>query len=331
MRFLLWGVCLLFALPTRGVEPSSHAWVLSEKGTGRVLLRTHFPLFPGDEYLAPDGSWYVVEKATGWRAEATRCEDLPSAFGGRLEPGVLPPLGRSPSRVIGIIHTHSAESYRSSTTSTSQWRGEVFRIGEAMAKEFALRGLRPIHSWAVYSMEEEEAYYQSRRTLMALRKYPLSLVLDVHCETSPGAELSRREGGRRRAQVRLVVGRGVQGERALGLAFRLMEVAKREHPGLIRDLLVTRGIVNQDLHPALLTVAVGGSEEELAVTKEAARELAALISTALYPAPELGALSPSAGQVNLTEPEVGEGFLWPWAGVVGLLLAAFLLLYFTRI
>ncbi|MDI3280614.1 MAG: stage II sporulation protein P [Bacillota bacterium] len=329
--FLLWGVFFLLALPARGAEPLAPHRILYEEGTGRVLLRTHFPLFPGDEYLAPDGSWYVVVKTIGWRAEGRRRKSIPSpAFEGGLEPGEASPLGHPPARVIGIIHTHSAESYRSPAGSPPQRRGEIFRVGEVMAKEFALHGLRPIHSWAVYSADGEAAYYQSRRTLIALRKYPLSLVLDVHCETAPRAELSLRERGRHRAQIRLVVGRGSQGERALGLALRLIEVARRERPGLIRDLLVTKAIVNQDLHPALLTVVVGSNQEELALAGEAARELAALISSALEATPELGTLPPAAGRADLAGSERGGRLLWPWAGVAGLVLAALFLLYLTR-
>ena len=66
-------------------------------------------------------------------------------------------------------------------------------------------------------------------------------------------------------------------ERNLSLALKLQTLLEREHPGLCRDLNLTRNRYNQHLGDLALLVEIGAAGNTLEEARLAARELAKAI------------------------------------------------------
>jgi stage II sporulation protein P len=66
-------------------------------------------------------------------------------------------------------------------------------------------------------------------------------------------------------------------ERNLSLALKLQTILERAHPGLCRDLNLTRNRYNQHLGELALLVEIGAAGNTLEEAKLAARELAKAI------------------------------------------------------
>jgi stage II sporulation protein P len=222
---------------------------------GEVLLETGRRIVPGDRFLDESNRLFQVEKVTGFTARARLLGEV------TLPSPSAPPPGKRPE--VGIYHSHNDESYiPSSGTPSVNGRGDVHRVGDALAASLKREGFRVTHDESIHLPHDRGAYRRSRSTAWRLLRSGNDLLLDIHRDTGPRASYSRRIEGEEVAQVRIVVGRQNPNFPATDrLARELKAVADRLYPGLVKGIFYGSGAYNQDLAPARTLLLEMGTEE----------------------------------------------------------------------
>ena len=141
-----------------------------------------------------------------------------------------------------------------------------------------------VHDSPVYS----GAYTRSAATAQSyLEQYPtIELILDLHRDAAdtPTGQLATRcqIDGERAAQLMFVLGTDTrlkhpQWEQNLSLALKLQVLLEKTHPGICRDLSLSKNRYNQHFGPRTLLVEIGAAGNTLEEAKPAAMALAEAI------------------------------------------------------
>ncbi|MFS8614028.1 stage II sporulation protein P [Limnochorda sp.] len=239
---------------------------------------------PAPELLGPEGAF----------PEGAFPDGPAAAPAGILSPGP----GREP--LVLLYHTHISEMYqepgqplmepsryhRFNTTDTG-----VARAGAALARALEARGIPVLHDRGIYDVpSHSQAYAASGRAVARiLEAHPsIQVVIDLHRDTPAG--LVTTVGGRRVAQITLVVGTGTEpgGDHAswqpnLAFAQELAAALNRQAPGVFNRILrVPNRRYNQELHPNAILVELGSYHNTLAEAEAAAEILAASLAQVLH-------------------------------------------------
>ena len=189
------------------------------------------------------------------------------------------PLGEGPQ--ILIVHTHGSEAYSQSDGDTyeesdpyrtTDCTHNVVRVGEEMATVFRAHGFQVVHDTTLYDYPAYNGSYDRSKAAVEqwLEKYPtIQVVLDVHRDALAGSEgqiykLVAQEGGRKVAQVMLVVGSNAAGadhpqwRDNLAFAAALQQGLTLGYTDLARPIVLRSSSYNQQLLPGYLLVEVGG-------------------------------------------------------------------------
>lgn len=196
----------------------------------------------------------------------------------------------SPS--VAIFHTHTSETYHDDVRATDGnshvippgvFKGQVVDVGARVKEHLEQKGLTVIHDTTIYDQVHNMAYLEARQGIEELiSDYDdLNLILDIHRD---GLEHLGRDfvttkiQGRPAARVLLVISKNM-GQENLGVAQRLERIMESIYPGLLRGITVRelRGY-NQDLHPGLILMEIGG----VLSYKEEALYTAKLLSKVIY-------------------------------------------------
>lgn len=193
---------------------------------------------------------------------------------------------------ILILHTHGSEAYTpaddtdivwSSDHRTTDSRYNVVKAGDEMAAVFAEAGLSVLHDRTLYDYPNYSGSYD--RSLAAIRSYlvqypSIRFVLDIHrdaIEDNAGNQykvITAIDEDTTAAQITLVVGSDGSGlehpdwMENLRLAVAVQQEALREHPTLMRPILLRNSRYNQHAATGSLLVeigAAGNSPEEAAL------------------------------------------------------------------
>ncbi|RDV84085.1 stage II sporulation protein P [Ammonifex thiophilus] len=228
----------------------------------RVIDRLSREVAPGDEFFAPDGRHYRVERVKGKVAEARllgRDRDI-LAWEAYFEQVAVPAAVLGPDRTVAIYHTHSDESYVPTDGAASiPYRGGILKVGARFSRKLEREGVKVNHDVTPHDPHDAYAYVRSRKTATRLlQSRPLAL-FDVHRDGVPDPDFYRAYiRGSSVGQIRIVVGRQNPKMSAnLDFAKRLMSYANRVHPGLVKGIYLGRGNYNQDLSPTALLLECG--------------------------------------------------------------------------
>ncbi len=251
LAFALAGTAIRFSSPPDEVQGKLYI-LLGPRG--EVLMESGRRIVPGDRFLDESNRLFQVEKVSGFTARARLLGEV------TLTPPTSPP-GKRPE--IGIYHSHNDESYvPSSGTASVNGKGDVHRVGEALASSLKKEGFQVTHSEAIHLPHDRGAYRRSRQTAWKLLRSGHDLLLDIHRDTGPRSSYARRIGGEEVAQVRIVVGRQNPNFPATNrLARELKAVADRLYPGLVKGIFYGAGSYNQDLAPARSLLLEIGTEQ----------------------------------------------------------------------
>ena len=182
---------------------------------------------------------------------------------------------------ILIVHTHGSEAYSQSDGDTyeesdpyrtTDCTHNVVRVGEEMATVFRAHGFQVVHDTTLYDYPAYNGSYDRSKAAVEqwLEKYPtIQVVLDVHRDALAGSEgqiykLVAQEGGRKVAQVMLVVGSNAAGADHpqwwdnLAFAAALQQGLTLGYTDLARPIVLRSSSYNQQLLPGYLLVEVGG-------------------------------------------------------------------------
>lgn len=215
--------------------------------------------------------------------ESWQMQPVPSpiSLASRLESLSRVNWGNSP--LVAIYHTHTGETYRDTTSSsTKSYAWDVGRpgvgpvpgvvqVGERLTRELQRRyGIPVIHSSKVHDYPVfAYAYSNSEKTAQMLveRYSSLQLVLDIHRDEGTTVETVQ---GRQLAGVLIIVATGGGSlnhrnwRQNLETAQLLKETFDRVYPGLCRGLVIKeRARYNQHVHPGALLLEIGAHSDTL--------------------------------------------------------------------
>ena len=194
-----------------------------------------------------------------------------------------------------ILHSHTTESFTGGGyTQTSPYRTldpehNMIALGKLVAEILEEAGIGVIHDTAFHDYPSYNGAYNhaAQSTKAILAEHPsICLILDLHRDAAdtPSGQLKTacELDGETAAQLMFVLGTDERlnhpdWERNLSLALKLQTILEAEHPGLCRNLNLTRNRYNQHLGELALLVEVGAAGNTLAQARLAARELAEAI------------------------------------------------------
>ncbi len=249
---------------------------------GNVVTMTGRELDPGDHYIAADNRLYEVVETRGdvvsvKYKETIELPDISEALGAQVAGGTK---GKG---VVGIYHTHNAESYvpTSGTESKEDGQGDVLKVGKALASALEKQGIEVHWTPNSHLPHDGQAYLRSRRTATELLRTNPDTLIDVHRDATPPEVYETEIEGVPSTKVRLVVGRQNQNRAAnLEYAKRIKAVADKFFPGIIEGIFDARGNYNQDLGPKMILLEFGAHTNRLDQAEQAAEFFAKVIPAA---------------------------------------------------
>lgn len=283
-------------------ERNDGSYFSLETDLGEIVTYTARILDIGDSYIAANNNRYEVVGMDGdtIKVEVKEVISLPDVA--QILPAALTE-GESNSNnwnIIGIYHTHNAESYvpTSGIDSSDDGNGDILQVGKALANFLEAEGYEVFWSDTSHLPHDGEAYIRSRRTAMdLLEKQPVTL-LDVHRDATPPEVYETEIEGQPSTKIRLVVGRqNVNRDTTLEYAKRIKAIADEQFPDLIEGIFDARGNYNQDLGPRVILLEFGAHTNPLEQAQQAAEFFAKVIPAAAgLSSPE--AAAQEAGQLG---------------------------------
>lgn len=199
-----------------------------------------------------------------------------------------------------IMHTHTTETYMTEVTDyytdafSSRSRNtavNMVSVGEIVAEKLNTAGINTLHDKTEHDYPKYTgSYSRAAETIKGyLKKYPsIKVVLDLHRDAAASGDdkikLSTEIGGKRAAQVMLVMGSqsGNSGSfpnwrENLKLAVRLQQALEKSYPTLARPISLTGGTYNQNLTTGSLLIEFGTDANTVAEAHYSAE----LVGTAL--------------------------------------------------
>ena len=196
-----------------------------------------------------------------------------------------------------ILHTHTTESYEQTSEryeETSPYRTldpghNMLALGKLVAERLEHSGIGVIHDTDFHDYPSYNGSYSHAASAIRayLEQYPtIELILDLHRDAAdtPTGQLATRcqIDGESAAQLMFVLGTDTRlkhpnWEQNLSLALKLQVLLEKTHPGICRDLSLSKNRYNQHLGPRTLLVEIGAAGNTLEEAKPAAEALAEAI------------------------------------------------------
>lgn len=291
---------------------------------GEVITHTARILAVGDSYIAADNNRYEVVEIDGDTITVAVKEVIRLPDISEILPTAVTDEATNDNKwnVIGIYHTHNAESYvpTSGEESSDDGDGDILEVGEALATELERLGYEVFWSDTSHIPHDGEAYIRSRRTAMELLEKQPATLLDVHRDATPPEVYETEIEGQPSTKIRLVVGRqNANREANLEYAKRIKAIADEQYPDLIEGIFDARGNYNQDLGPRVILLEFGAHTNPLDQAKQAAEFFAKVIPAAA------GLSSPEAAaqEEGQLAPIAARSIVWILV-IVGLVIAGYL-------
>ena len=299
MKKWLTLLLLLCLLPAAALaEAQEQVWdIVSEDGV--LLTQLIYEPEVGDEYLSADNVLYTIIAIDGKRAIARSQGQLALPDVAWLDADAALPVSAMGEKRIAMYCTHSDESYEPSDgTYSSDERGSIYEIAEALADALREDGVRTTVADTLHHPHDAGAYRRSRQTAVELlRETNPDALLDIHRDGIPDPDQYLTTiGGRECSKVRLLVGRGNQNmEVNKEFALTIKAVGDKLYPGLIKDIYMGKGAFNQDLLPKSVLLECGTYTLEKELVLRSMPMMGDVLYRTLY-----GGVTGSAGTVSDT-------------------------------
>ena len=180
--------------------------------------------------------------------------------------------------LVGIYHTHTAESFIPSSGRShcpGGQRGDIVQVGEALSKRLNTYGILAVQSTTIHDYPSfMKAYGASETTVknMLSENPSLQMIFDIHRDAEKRENYIATVNGVQVARMMIIVTTGqpglVQPHWQSNHAFAKLIDAKmnQKYPGVSRGIRLVDWRYNQHLHPRALLIEVGCQEN----TKEEA-------------------------------------------------------------
>lgn len=192
-----------------------------------------------------------------------------------------------------ILHSHTTESYAQTGDryeETSPYRTldaghNMIHLGKLVANILTEAGIGVIHDTGFHDYPSYNGAYidAAASTKDYLEQYPtIELILDLHrdaADTPTGQLVTECSiGGKNAAQLMFVLGTDARlnhpdWERNMALALKLQVLLEKEHPGICRDMTLSKNRYNQHLGDRALLIEIGAAGNTLEQAEIAARAL----------------------------------------------------------
>jgi stage II sporulation protein P len=298
-------------------------WTMVDEA-GHEIMVTGRRIYPGDEYLTADNKLYRVHRVSGRTAYARFIREVGLIFDTQ-KPGIFVMLrqqlgwpampvqnqeneglepSQRPKQLIGIYHTHNAESYvPSDGTDSINGKGGIHDVGTSFTHALEAQGVTVIHDETLHLPHDRGAYRRSRVTTERLLAEGPDVIFDVHRDAAPKQAYALQVEDEWVTQIQFVVGRQnpnmtVTRQFALDLKNNADEI----HPGLVRGIFMAHGNYNQDLTPLNLLLEVGAHQNSRDAAEDGIALFADVVTFYFYgpegeraaPAPPPGVAPPGA-------------------------------------
>jgi stage II sporulation protein P len=218
----------------------------------------------------PQGFFVMLRERFGFGAQPVQnnqeedADEDPDDGEGLLEPE------EEPQRLIGIYHTHNAESYvPTDGTDSIVGEGGIHNVGTSFAEALEAKGITVIHDETLHLPHDRGAYRRSRVTAERILAEGPDVLFDVHRDAAPMRVYAVEIEEDWVTQVQFVVGRQNANMQVIRqFALDLKNTADEIHPGLVKGIFMARGNYNQDMAPTNLLLEVGAHLN----TREAAED-----------------------------------------------------------
>ncbi len=243
---------------------------------GNTIMETGRRMRRGDAFIAEDNRLYEVFEVEDNIARARYKEtvDISLDFSlsqssqfPSLTPGYTPPPSiitqgdeeEDLAFLIGIYHTHNAESYIPSDGREYIYgEGGIHQVGVAFREALEAKGINVLHSQRLHLPHDRGAYRRSRITAQDLIRQGPDAVFDVHRDAAPLEAYEHEIDGEPVTRVMIVVGRANPNAAVnRKFAYELKGYADKIYPGFLRGVFIAFGGYNQDLSPLNLLLEVG--------------------------------------------------------------------------
>ena len=234
---------------------------------GNIIMQTGHWIYLEDEYLTADNKLFQVigidEEQYLARAELIDEVELEhwSLNDLRKELGisVIEAQENQNRGLIGVYHTHNAESYvPTDGTDSVNGKGGIHQVGAAFVNTLKNLGVSVEYSEHLHLPHDRGAYRRSRNTVLELLSKNPDAIFDIHRDAAPRGEYALQLGNEWITSIQFVVGRQNQN---LGInkkfAQSIKKIADEMYPGLVKGIFYGRGNYNQDLTPLSLLLEVG--------------------------------------------------------------------------
>ncbi|NLN06836.1 MAG: hypothetical protein GX167_04365 [Firmicutes bacterium] len=291
---------------------------------GRVILVTGRRIYPGDEYITADNRLYRVVGVRGYEARARFLREVGAVYeeregilafvqqllAGRVAPAAagkkaggdgkgkarqkapeedLDPKS-APKGLIGVYHTHNAESYvPTDGTDSINGKGGIHKVGDSFVAALQEKKVKILHDETLHLPHDRGAYRRSRVTAEKLLQKGPDVIIDIHRDAGPASSYAVKIGDEWLTQVQLVVGRQNPNMQTVRqFALDLKNTADKIYPNLVKGIFMARGNYNQDLTPTSILIEVGTHLNSREAAQDGAALFADVISYYFYGPEEEG-------------------------------------------
>lgn len=267
--------------------PAEGYYTMKDLDTQEIIMRTSRMVHVNDEYINQENNFYRVEKLEediAWARFIEKiqlsnypAEDVLKGYKGA--DFFIEGQAQSDGTLVGVYHSHGAESYvPSDGTESKPEGGGILQVGDSFAAALQERGLNVIHSTETHVPHDAGAYNRSRRTAEELLRDGSAVLFDVHRDAVPPEEYTETVNNQQTVQIQFVVGRQNQNmETNRQFAESLKQTTDNLFPGLIKGIFFAQGNYNQDMMPLTMLLEVGAHEN----TREGAENSVALFADAV--------------------------------------------------
>ncbi|HHX74476.1 MAG TPA: hypothetical protein GX699_06205, partial [Firmicutes bacterium] len=243
---------------------------------GREIMVTGRRICVGDEYITTDNILYRVVSVRGYEARARRLREVGAVyeeqegvlafvrqfFSGRAQPAAAGKKGgdgkgkarqkapeenlksrSAPKGLIGVYHTHNAESYvPTDGTDSINGKGGIHKVGDSFVAALQEKEVKVLHNETLHLPHDRGAYRRSRVTAEKLLETGPDVIFDVHRDAGPPSSYAVQIGDEWLTQVQLVVGRQNPNMQTVRqFALDLKNAADKIHPKLVKGIFMARG------------------------------------------------------------------------------------------
>ncbi|MDR3288235.1 MAG: stage II sporulation protein P [Peptococcaceae bacterium] len=198
-----------------------------------------------------------------------------------------PPPGLAGKILVGIYHTHNAESYAGNGGSErKEGNGDIVAVGKVLKEQLLKRGIGTAQSLAIHDATDfMKAYSASLKTAAQMLEENASLILllDLHRDgLPPGVKKSTAPvNGKEASRILIVIGKkNPHWSKNEALAKELMALGEEKYPGLFAQNIsyAAEARYNQHLADGALLIEFGSQLNSLAESEIAAAAFAEILA-----------------------------------------------------